>query len=218
MLSKTETSRWRFIKTISSSQSSTNNLRFILFYNLFDSVITNTFKSHRFIFIRNSISSCSSSRLFKPRRIEKHSKTKNRRFEWLYVYFIKRHIDLQLVNEIIDYWICIFFDDETYYRCIIDNQFLSITLMIDLLLWSLERLSSFDLKNDLYSDFIEFMINLLNNHLEHLCRSESLTVFSKFSMNILKENQSLESLKSSSFDINAFNFKYLSWYSTVNSV
>ena len=45
------------------------------------------------------------------------------------------------------------------------------------------------------------MINLSNDHLEHLYHSQFLIVFFKSSMNILKENQSLESLKSFSFDI-----------------
>ena len=82
--------------------------------------------------------------------------------------------------------------------------------MIDSLLWSFERLSSFVFENDFFSDFIEFMINCSNDYFEHLCRSEFLIVFSKSSINVLKENQLLESLKSFSFDINAFNFKYLS--------
>ena len=59
--------------------------------------------------------------------------------------------------------------------------------MIDFLLWSLERLSSFDLENDFLFKFIKFIINLLHDHFEHLCRSESLIAFSKSSMNILKK-------------------------------
>ena len=196
----------------------TDSLKFISFYNLFNFVITNTFKSRRFIFIHDLISSYSFSRLFKLRKTKEYSKTRNRHSEWLYIYFIKRHIDLRFFDEITNYWVCIFSDDERYYRHMIDNQLLFVNLMIDFLFWSLERLSFFDFENDLFSKFIEFMINLLNDHLEHLCRSESLIVFLKSSMNVLKENQSFESLKLFSFDINAFNFKYLLWYSTVNSV
>ena len=90
--------------------------------------------------------------------------------------------------------------------------------MIDFLLWLFERLSSFDFENDLFSEFTEFMINLLNDHLEHLCCSESLIAFSKSSINVLKKNQSFKSLKSFLFDINTLNFQYLSWCSTVNPV
>ena len=90
--------------------------------------------------------------------------------------------------------------------------------MIDSLFWLFERLSSFDLENDLFFEFIKFMIKLLNNYLEYLCRLESLIAFLGNSMNVLKKNQSFKSLKSFSFDINVFNFKYLSWYSTVNSI
>ena len=92
----------------------------------------------------------------------------------------------------------------------IDNQLLFVNLKIDSLLSSLKRLSSFDLKNNLLSESIEYMINLSNDYLEPLCRSEFLIVISKNSMNVLKENQSFKSLKSSSFDINIFTFKYLS--------
>ena len=166
----------------------TDSLKFILFYNSFDSVITNTFKSRRFIFIRDSILLCLSSRLFKSRKIKEHSKTRNCCLEWLYVYFIKRYIDSRSFNEIFNYWICVFSDDERYYWCIVNNQFLFVNLMIDSLLWSLERLSSFDFENSLFSEFIKFMINLLNNHLKHLCFFEFLTVFLKSSMNVLKEN------------------------------
>ena len=217
-LSKTEIPRWRFIKKTFSSQLSIDSLRFISFLNLFDSVITNTFKSRCFIFTRDSILLCSFSRLFKSRRIKKYSKTRNRRSEWLYVYFIKRHIDLRSFDKYTDRWIFVFSDNERYYQCMIDNQFLPVNLMIDYLLWLFERLSSFDLENDLLSELIEFIINLSNDYLEHLCRFEFLIVFSKNSMNVLKKNQSFEFLKSFSFDINVFNFKYLLWYSTNNSV
>ena len=54
------------------------------------------------------------------------------------------------------------------------------------------------------------MINLSNDHFKYLFRSESLTAFLKSSMNILKKNQSLESLKVFLFDSNVFNFKYVS--------
>ena len=187
MFFKTETSRWRFIKKVFSFQSSTDSLRFISFYNLFDFVTVNTFKSRRFIFIRYSISSCSFSRLCKSRKTKEHSKIRSRRSEWLYIYFIKRHIDSQSFDEIIDHWICVFFDDERYYRCMIDNQFLLTNLMTDSLFLLFERLSSFDFKNDLLAELIEFMINLSDDHLEHLCRSESLTAFSRSSMNVLKK-------------------------------
>ena len=134
MLFKMKILCWYFIKKISFSQSSTDSLKFILFYNLFESVIKNTFKSCRFIFTRDLILLCSSSRLFKPQETKEHSKTKNCRFEWLYIYFVERHIDCQSFNKIIDYWVCVFFDNEKYYRCMIDNQLLSVNLMIDSLL------------------------------------------------------------------------------------
>ena len=162
-------------------------MKFILFCNLFNFVITNTFKSRRFIFIRDLISLCSSSRLFKSQETKKHSKIRNCCFEWLYIYFIKRHINLQFFNKIIDYWICVFLDDERYYRCIIDSQFLFVNLMIDSLLWLFERLLSFDFKNDCFSKFINFMINLSSDHFEHLCRFESLIVLLKSSMNVFKK-------------------------------
>ena len=199
-----------FHQKIFFSQSLTDSLKFILFHNLFDFVITNIFKSIRDIFLHDWISFCSFSRLFKLRRTKEHSKTKSHHSEWLYVYFIERYIHSRSSEEIIHYEICLFSDDERYYRCMIDNLFISINLIIDSLFWSLERLSSFDFKNDLLSKLIEFIINLLNDHFVHLCRSESLIIFSKNSMNVLKKNQSLESLKSFSFDINVFNFKYLS--------
>ena len=161
-------------------------MKFISFCNLFDSVITNTFKSRRFIFIYNSISLCSFSRLFKLQRIKKHSKTRNCRSEWLCVSFIKRHIDSRFFNKIIDHWVCVLFNDERYYRCIIDNQLLFVNLIIDSLFWSLERLSFSDLENNLFFEFIKFMINSLNNHFENLCRSESLVVISEISINVLK--------------------------------
>ena len=148
----------------------------------------NIFKLRRFIFIRDLISSCSSSRLFKSREIKEHSKTKSCRFKWLCVYFIKRHIDSRSFDKIIDHWICVFSDDKRYYRYLIDNQFLFINLMIDSLVWSFERLSFFDLENNLLSEFIEFMINLSNDHLEHLCPSESVIVFLKSWINVLKKN------------------------------
>ena len=163
-------------------------MKFISFCNFFDSVITNTFKSRRFIFICDLISSCSFLRLFKSRKTKKYSKIKNCRFKWLCIYFIKHHINSRFLNKIIDHWIYVFSDDEKYYWHMIDNQFLFASLMIDSLLWSLEQLSSFDLENDFLSESIEFMINLSNDHFEHLCRFESLTVVSKSSMNVLKEN------------------------------
>ena len=149
--------------------------------------MTDISKLRRFIFTRDSISLCSFLRLFKSQRTEEHSKTKNHRFEWLYIYFIKCHTDSRSSDKITDHWICIFSNDEKYYRCIIDNQFLSVNLMIDSLLWSFERLSSFDFENDLLSEFIEFMINLSTDHLEYLCRFEFLIVFSKSSINVLKK-------------------------------
>ena len=203
------TPRWRFIKKSSFSQSSTDSLKFISFYNLFNSVITNIFKSRCFIFIHDSILLYSSSRLFKLRKTKEHSKTKSCRSQWLCVYFMKYHIDSRFFDEIINSWVCVSSDDGRYYRYMIDNQFLFINLMIDSLLWSFERLSSFDFENNLLSKFIEFMINLLNDHLEHLCYFDFLTVFSKNSMNVLKKNQSFKSLESFSFDINVLNFKYL---------
>ena len=59
--------------------------------------------------------------------------------------------------------------------------------MIDSLLWSFERLSSFDFENDLLSACIKFIINLSNDYLEHLCHSEPLIAFLKNSMNVLKK-------------------------------
>ena len=175
------------IKKISFFQSSTNSLKFILFYNFFNFVITDTFKARRFIFIRNLILSCSFSRLFKSRRIKEHSKTRSHRFEWLWIYFIRYYIDSQSFDEIINHWVCVFFDDEKYYQCMIDSQLLFINLIIDSLLWSFERLSSFDFENNLFFKFMEFMINLSDDHFEHLCLSKSLIVFSKSLMNILKK-------------------------------
>ena len=133
MFFKTKTSRWRFIKKILFSQSSTDNLRFISFYDLFNSVITNIFKSRRFIFIHDLILLYSSSRLFKRRRIKEHSKIKSRRSEWLCVHFIKRYIDSRSFDKNIDHWICVFLNDERNYWSIIDNQVLSINSMIDFL-------------------------------------------------------------------------------------
>ena len=151
----------------------------------------------------------------KNRRVFENKKPS---FWMIMSFFIKYHIDLRSCDEIINHWICISFDDKRYYRYSIDNKLLFINLMIDFLFWSLERLLSFDFENDFLFEFIEFMINLLNDHLEHLWCSELLIVFPKNSMNVLKKNQSLESLRSFSFDINILNFKYLLWYSIVNSV
>ena len=166
----------------------TNSLKFISFYNLFDSVIMKTFESRRFIFIRDSILSYLFSRLFKQWRIKEYSKTKNCCSEWLYVYFIKRHIDSRSFDKLIDHWICVFFDNERYYRYMIDNQFLFVNLMIDSLFWSLERLSFFDFENHLLSEYINFMIKLFNNYFEYLFCSESLTGFLKNLINVLKES------------------------------
>ena len=168
-------------------QSSIDSLRSISFSNLFSSVITDTFKSGRFIFICDSILLYSFSRLFKSRRTKEHSKTKSHRFKWLCVYFIKCYIDSQSFDEITDYWIYIFSDDKRFYRCMIENQFLFVNLMIDSLFWSFERLLSFDLENNFLSEFIEFMINLSDDHFEHLCRFEFLIAVSKSSMNVLKK-------------------------------
>ena len=219
MFSKTKISHWSFIKTILFSQSSTDNLKFILFRNLFNSVIMNIFKLRRSIFICDSILLCSFLRLFKSQKMKKHSsKTRSRRSEWLCIYFIKRHIDSRSFNKIIDYWVCVFFNDEKYYWYMIENKFLFVNSIINSLLWSLERLLFFYFKNNFLFELIEFMINLSNHHLEHLCCSKFLIIFPKSSMNVLKEIQSLESLKSFSFNINIFNFEYLSWYSTVNFI
>ena len=96
----------------------------------------------------------------------------------------------------------------------IDSQLLSANLLIDSLFKFFEWLSFSDFKNDFFLD----MIDSSDDDLEHSFNFKFSIVYSKSLMNLLKKKHLNKSLKSSSFDIDNFKLKYLSWCSTLNFV
>ena len=86
--------------------------------------------------------------------------------------------------------------------------------MIDFFFEFFEWLSFFDFKNDFFLN----MINSSDDDFEHSFNFKFSIVHSRSLINFLKKKHLNEFLKSSSFNIDNFKFKYLSWCSILNSV